>query len=174
MAAVGRQEENESVDQNIYDNNAKEINPQMVRDALKVIIDSNFNLVDDLLSEVRYDETRTLAQALPTVLWGSTGSFDVAQGDSEIPGGDGIVSSASIQRLSTSNSELTISLSENISGRKLSVQIFTDDQNMNANNDICSPTIRVVSGTNIRVGLREVDGDVQNIRLEVLAFKIEQ
>jgi len=62
MAAVGRAGETSSVDSNIYDNSAKEITPEKVREALAVIIESNFNLVDDFLKNVNYDTGQTLAQ----------------------------------------------------------------------------------------------------------------
>jgi hypothetical protein len=62
MAAVGRAGETSSVGDNIYDNSAKEITPALVREALAVIIESNFNLVDDVLKNVNYDTGQTLAQ----------------------------------------------------------------------------------------------------------------
>lgn len=64
MAAVGRAGETDAVQDNIYDNSAKEITPEKVRAALAVIIESNFNLVDDLLKDVNYDAGQTLEQKL--------------------------------------------------------------------------------------------------------------
>jgi hypothetical protein len=62
MAAVGRTGETTSVNDNIYDNDAKEITPEKVRAALAVIIESNFNLVDDLLKNANYDTGVTLEE----------------------------------------------------------------------------------------------------------------
>jgi len=64
MAAVGRSGETTAVNNNIYDNTAKEITPEKVRAALAVIIESNFNLVDDLLKNANYDTGQTLQQKL--------------------------------------------------------------------------------------------------------------
>jgi len=64
MAAVGRSGETDAVQDNIYDNTAKEITPEKVREALAVIIESNFNLVDDLLKDAKYDTGETLEQKL--------------------------------------------------------------------------------------------------------------
>ena len=64
MAAVGRSGETTAVNNNIYDNSAKEITPEKVRAALAVIIESNFNLVDDLLKDANYDTGQTLQQKL--------------------------------------------------------------------------------------------------------------
>lgn len=64
MAAVGRSGETDKVNENIYDNTAKEITPEKVRAALAVIIESNFNLVDDLLKNVKYDTGITLETKL--------------------------------------------------------------------------------------------------------------
>lgn len=62
MAAVGRAGETDAVQDNIYDNTSKEITPEKVRAALAVIIESNFNLVDDLLKDAKYDTGQTLEQ----------------------------------------------------------------------------------------------------------------
>lgn len=64
MAAVGRAGETTAVQNNIYNNTAKEITPEKVREALAVIIESNFNLVDDLLKNAKYDTGQTLSQKL--------------------------------------------------------------------------------------------------------------
>lgn len=64
MAAIGRNGETTTVNNNIYDNNAKEVDPEKVRAALAVIIESNFNLVDDLLKDMDYDTGQTLQQKL--------------------------------------------------------------------------------------------------------------
>ena len=171
MAAVGRADETIIVNDNIYDNNAKEINPAMVRAVLASLIESNFNLVDDVLKNLNYDTGVTLSQYVSRPLWGSTGDFDVGSSGGSITGNSGIVSSATHSVLSGSDSQITINFSENISDRKLSLNIFTSMSTINTQNDVCAPVIRIVSGTQIIVGLREVSTSTQNIRLEILAFK---
>lgn len=86
MAAVGRAGETDAVQDNIYDNSAKEITPEKVRAALAVIIESNFNLVDDLLKDANYDTGQTLQQKLdsnPGVLLNSESSVIPVQSATE-------------------------------------------------------------------------------------------
>lgn len=62
MAKVSRAQERTIADQEIYENNAKEVTPAMVKIALDAIIDSNFNLVDDELQGQLYAGTQTLSE----------------------------------------------------------------------------------------------------------------
>lgn len=64
MAKVSRSQERTIADQQIYDNNAKEVTPEMVKLALDALIDSNYNLVDDRLQDQLYAGSQTLAQKL--------------------------------------------------------------------------------------------------------------
>lgn len=175
MAAVGRTDETQIVNDNIYDNNAKEITPEMVRTVMATLIESHFNLVDDFLQNLNYSSGVTLQEKFEESsdpLWGETGSFDVVGTVGAISGGSGIVSSASQSASGSADSEVTINLSQSISDRKIIVTIHTNNPDMSSQNDICAPVVRVASSTQIRVGLREVASEVQSIRLEILAFKI--
>ena len=171
MAAVGRTDETQIVNDNVYDNNAKEIDPAMVRAVLQSLIESNFNIVDDVLKNMNYDTGVTLANFLAKPLWGATGDFDISGFSGSISGSSGIVSSATASVLSSSDSEITINFSEDISDRKISVNIFTSSSLTIRQNDVCAPVIRIVNGTTIKVGLREVSVETQSIRLEIIAFK---
>lgn len=62
MAKVSRSQERTIAGQQIYENNAKEVTPEMVKLVLDALIDSNFNLVDDRLHNQLYQGTQTLAQ----------------------------------------------------------------------------------------------------------------
>lgn len=73
MAKGTRAQERTIADQQIYDNNAKEIDPAMVKLALDSIIDSNFNLLDDELQALKYAGTQTLAQKFASIP--STGGY---------------------------------------------------------------------------------------------------
>lgn len=64
MAQVGRSGITSIINNNIYDNNAKEIDPEKVRAVLNQIRDSYFNLVDDLLKNVEYDTGVTLEETI--------------------------------------------------------------------------------------------------------------
>lgn len=62
MAAVGRAQETTTVANNVYDNNAKEVDPEKVRAAFATVIESNFNLIDDELKDLDYEAGVTLEQ----------------------------------------------------------------------------------------------------------------
>lgn len=174
MAAVGRADETQIVNDNIYDNNAKEIDPAMVRAVLISLIESNFNLVDDLLKDLNYDTGVTLESYVARALVGSTGYFDVGGGTTgSISGSTGIVSSASKVNTSSSDSIVTVNFSQDISDRYLTIALITNNTAENEENDICYPVYRRVNSTQIRVGLREVTGVFQSIRMEILAFKAD-
>lgn len=64
MAEEGRGSLTSKMNSNIYDNNAKEIDPQKVRNILGALIESNFNLVDDFLQSVNYSPGVTLEQQI--------------------------------------------------------------------------------------------------------------
>lgn len=68
MAAIGRAAETVVVEENIYDNTAKEITPEKARTALAPIIESNFNLVDDKLKDANYDTGVLLSEKFTSVL----------------------------------------------------------------------------------------------------------
>jgi len=178
MAKVSRSQERTIADQQIYDNNAKEVTPEMVKLVLDALIDSNYNLVDDTLKSLKYDSSQTLEQKFNDVsdvlpLWGATGAFDVVGntgGTIPISGSQGIVSSASHTRVNNNNAYITINFNKSIASRKITVGVFTNSTNTDGNNDILTPVTRVVSSTQITVALREDSSDVQQVRLEVMAF----
>lgn len=71
MAAVGRGSETSIMNSNIYDNNAKEIDPAKVRAVIATLIESNFNLVDDYLQSINYAPGITLSQQFESSASGS-------------------------------------------------------------------------------------------------------
>ncbi len=156
MAAEGRGPLTLKMNNNVYDNNAKEIDPQKVRTILAALIESNFNMVDDVF---------------PIPLWGATGSFDIGANTGAISSNQGIVSSATNTKLSNNDCVVTIELGQSISGRKITVGVFTTSSSANQQNDIGTPVIRVVDNNTITVALREVAQVTQSLRLEILAFK---
>lgn len=64
MAAQGRSGETSTMNSNIYNNDAKEIDPQKVRTVITTLIESNFNLVDDILKDLNYSPGVTLEQQI--------------------------------------------------------------------------------------------------------------
>lgn len=179
MAQKDRNNITQAVNQNVYDNTNKEILASMLRDVFNDYRDSFFNLIDDHLKNMLYEEGQTLEQVINASanvppLWGSTDWFDVGtpDGDIENYSPKGIVSSMSYERTGNHDSQITINFSKSILNRKLAVNVFFNGSNYNDNNDVCVPVIRVVSSTQIKVALREVSSNNQKIRLEILAFTV--
>lgn len=81
MAATGRSGETTIMTNNIYDNNAKEIDPAMVRAVITSLIESNFNLVDDVLKDLNYSSGVTLEtkinQSSEILLFSKSGNIPV-------------------------------------------------------------------------------------------------
>lgn len=169
MAAVGRTGETSSVSSNIYDNTNKEITPAKVRDALAVLIESNFNLVDDELKNLKYDATRTLSQMFtegPKV--GTVKTINV--GENEALTVTGIISSATTIAHNGTDMNINIMLSESITGKVVIPTLIYTSGDYNSNNDICTPVLYVVSSTNIRIGLRKVAAVGTNLTLQIIVL----
>lgn len=173
MAATNRTGELSEMNNNIYDNNAKEIDPAMVRAVITSLIESNFNLIDDILKDLNYDTGVTLQEVISPPLWGATGYFNVGTTSGSLTGNEGIVSSVTASAISNGDgTQLTVTLNESIADRRLLLQVYTNSTNTDANNDIGTPVYRVVTNTNIVIGLAEFSGETQSIRIEIFAFKI--
>lgn len=176
------------INNNIFDNNNKEILAAMVREVLVDFKDSYFNLLDDTLENQQYNNTTTLAQMFAASAnippkWGSTGFFNITNSETsfDIPaysGGSGIVSGATYHRIGSSTSKdgrVEIDLNLTDSNRKFMVQIHTQDYTdatMNNSNDICSPIIFLETANKLHIGLKELDSNHQDLRIEVFAFTV--
>jgi len=178
MSQKSRNEVTSVFNTNIYNNKNNEIDYLNVLTVLNEIRDSFFNLKDDLLKDLKYNQNQTLEQYINSLIgavpfWGTTGYFDVGSntGDIQDAGIDaGIVTDIVFNRISDKDSEVIINLSENIADRKLAVNLFTD-ASINNNNDLCAPIIKRNNSKQISVGLREVTRTTQKVRIEILAYK---
>lgn len=179
MAKVSRSKEREIADQQIYDNNAKEITPEMVKLVLDAIIDSNYNLVDDELYNLIYQGSQTLEQkinegsgSLP--LWGATGNFDVGSSTSvgNIPGSQGLIGTVTGTREGTHETSLAVTLTQSIAGRKITANVFTSSSNI-YNQTGVTLVVKVVDSTNLVLGLRQTLDEAQSVRVEIMAFNIQ-
>ncbi len=180
MAQKTRNSLESTVNSKIYDNANKEIIARYVREVLRDYRDSNFNLKDDKLKNVIYEDNMTLEQKLANTanvppLWGATQYFDVGSQNGNMNGNnEGIITSTSFNHLTSHDSVITIGFDQSISKKKLIVNLVTNDNDLNAQNDICAPIIKYqYSSTQIKVALREVSGGQQSIRIEIMAFSIK-
>lgn len=178
MAKVSRSQQRTIADQQIYDNNAKEITPEMVKLVLDAIIDSNYNLVDDELYNQTYQGGQTLEQKLESSgslpLWGSTGNFDVGSSTSvgNIPGSQGLVGTVTGTREGAHETSLAVTLTQSIAGRKITANVFTSSSNI-YNQTGVTLVVKVVDNTNLVLGLRQTLDEVQSVRVEIMAFNIQ-
>ena len=174
MSPKSRVELNQLVEQNIYDNNNKEILAEMLREVLLEYITSNFNLIDDELKEVKYNSTQTLEQYLDTVI-GAVPVYGVVEGvnvgaSSGSLTTSGIISSASYTGGGGNSSLITINFSESIANKILIPVLTTTSLDYNAQNTLLVPVIRVEGSQTITITIREFyDGD-QNVNIKIIVM----
>jgi hypothetical protein len=181
MSQKNRNDLVSAVSTNLHNNSNKEITAASLRDVINDLIESKFNVIDDELKSMKYNSTQSLEQHLSSVvgsvpLWGSTDFFDPSSstGSIESYSDSGIVSSMAYQNPSNERSEITVNFSESIADRKLSISIYTElgKENAAGESNYTSPVISRFHSKQIKIGLRELGGYVGKIRLEILAFKI--
>ena len=169
MAAQGRSGETSTMNENIYDNNAKEIDPAKVRAVITALIESNFNLVDDFLKDLNYSAGVTLENAISAPpLVGTVTGINVGENDSY--GVTGIISSTNVLDSNGVDSNIEINLSQSIAGKIIIPTLYYTSGNYNSNNDICMPVLRVISSTKITVGLRKMASVGTSITLQLAFF----
>lgn len=187
MAQLTREETQTNVNENIYVNANKEVTAQMINAVFQNFKDSFFNLLSDQLQNLKYDDNSTLSEVLAASsnippLWGSTGYFNITGSPSDPDISDhsepGIVQSATRVGMGGPDMQVVITLNNqpsfNLAQRKFMVQIHTSDYTngtMNASNDVVAPVL-YFSGDKLYVGMREVSGGDQNIRLEIFAYTV--
>ena len=154
-----------------------EIEASDQREFNEKLIDSLFNLLTDKLSGLRYNDTLNLAQYLATLttgapLWGSTDWFNPnsSNGNIQSYNDNGIVSNITYEPGSSQRNNIIINFNQNISSRKLSLNLFTDNSNPSAYANISELTITPTGLTQIKVGMRETSGGSEKLRIEILAF----
>ena len=177
MSQKNRNDLNSALGSNVYSNSNKEITATMLKSIINDIIDSKFNIVEDELENVKYNDTQTLEEYLNSIvggipLWGSTDYFDPSSdnGSIESYSENGIVSDIVYLRPSNERTEITINLSQSTSNRKIVISIHTEQSNVSGESNYTTPVIKRVSSTQVKIGLREIGGTVGKIRLEILAF----
>jgi hypothetical protein len=163
------------IDNNVYDNNNKEILASMLRTVFESIVISDFNKDDDELQNLKYNATQTLAQffaTLPNIKKCTIGSFDVGvSGTQTLDVSGDIILSATLTSMGGSDTKIVVDFSEDISAKKF---IFTysitgiGDTALNAANDILPPVYRIDTPTRISLGIREVSNNTQNVYLNIL------
>lgn len=163
------------IQDNVPDNESKLITAEMMRDVLNALVNNGYILDSDLLKDVDYNTGQTLEQRLQAVegavpLWGLTGAFDVGGPSGSLGSNEGIITSVTLTQLTSRDTQATILFNQSISGKRVVVNVLTDSGDMNANNDVGAPVVRVQSN-GIIVGLLDITGSNQSVRLQVLVFQ---
>ena len=175
MAQKDRNNITQAVNQNIYDNANKEILAAMVRDVLADYRDSFFNLKDDKLKDTKYEGNTTLEQHLANIVgrlpvFGTVEGIDVGSNQPDLTI-TGIIKAASAIK-SGKDSLIMIEFHKSMSNRGLIpvLKMQMNEPQWNAQNDVCTPVIKRISGYTIHVALREVSSQTQNLTLEIIAL----
>lgn len=174
MAQKRRTGIDQIIQANIYDNTQKEILAAMVREVFADFRDSYFNLLDDKLQNLKYNDAQTLSEYLATVAGAVPKSGQVLNIDIGDPlksfTVDGIISSASSIERTSDGTLIEINFSESIAGKKIIPVLATKSLNWLDQNDLAAPFYRYISSTRINVGLRQFDDPDQSIDLQIIVI----
>jgi len=175
MAQKTRNQLTQLTNSNIYDNGNKEILAQMLRLVVQDHRDSNFNLLDDLLKNFRYNATQSLEQYIDSVLgrvpiYGTVSGIDVGASTQTLAVDGIVIISASIIQNDGADTLYKIDFSESIANRRLVPVLQFNDNNWNIHNDVVTPVIRRISSQTINVAMREVSNNAQDLTLEIIAI----
>ena len=158
-----RQEIQQSIDSNVYDNVNKEIQAQMVREVFELFKDSYFNLEEDELANLQYNAQQTLQQRLngiPVIKTTKIGAFGFGSTGSVDIDGDDLFLSASIEQITAQDCVITVNTSESILGKKKWVSLETDapgNNGLNSHNDTTFPVIFESETNQLKISFREIN-----------------
>ena len=166
-----------SINSNIYDNGNKEIFAAMVREVLDDVKDSYFNLLDDQLANMKFNNEKTLQQYLNEIAGSKPETGALVGIDGNAASGtyittSGIISSAS--QITTSGGEdilYEINFAKSIGTRQLiPVLEYGSGVNWNNQNDFTTPVIRRISPKRINLAIREISRAVQNFDIRIIVI----
>ena len=170
-----------SINSNIYDNGNKEIFAAMVREVLDDVKDSYFNLLDDQLANMKFNNEKTLQQYLNEIAGSKpeTGAVLDVDGNAGATENnpiefrtDGIISSA-YEILTSGGQDILyeINFAKSIGTRQLiPVLEYGNGVNWNKQNDFTTPVIRRISTTRINLAIREISRAVQNFDIRIIVI----
>lgn len=175
MAQESRTGLDQSIAQNIYDNTQKEIRASMVRDVLNDFRDSFFNLIDDRLANVKFNEQTTLQQYLDQIAGsvpksGRVLNINIGSPNPQITVDNGIILEASILERTDNTYNIEIKFKESIEGKRIIPVLHTRSLNFNDQVDVTAPVIRFVSNQRIMVGISQTRSDAQSLDLEIITI----
>lgn len=163
------------IDNNIYDNNAKEILASMVRTVLEEMMNSDFNKTDDQLQLLKYNSTLTLAQKFaetPQIIKTTLNIVDVR--GASAPTFDAPIISAVMTNLGSMAGKVVVTFTGINVFEKFFVltplSLGVGDETLNLNTNTCGLNYRRDTSSTITISLRELSSTVQNMAIEILIF----
>lgn len=174
MAAVGRADETIVVNDNVYDNNAKKITPEMVRAVIAVLIESNFNLVDDFLKPLNYETGVTLEEKFAENIFLASGTINIGNATSQSVGSTftvtGDFASATVDNVSVGNDTLiTVNFTSALSTNNYMPIIITQSNSVDYNNDndLIVTNFKSQTTTSFQVSIRKIAAVTTNVKLYI-------
>jgi hypothetical protein len=148
--------------------------PDLTQFALQnQLFSGNYNDLSNLPDLAQYLDTAQitdLIESTPTFLKASTDWFDPSSPNGSFTnytGDKGILSSVSYS-VQSERTELTLNFSQSISGKSPITVFYTDQTNVAQEADYTKPVFRIVNSTQLVLGIREIDGAVGKIRIELI------
>jgi len=120
-----------------------------------------------LLSKEQWDILNSIgASPVKNIGWFS--GLDVGDTIGALPV-SGNLTAATAAKPSTGNSIVTVTLQNAMANLNYYVRAFIQGEtaSVNQSNDVGAPVFKVVSTTQFQLGLREIDGDVQNLKVHI-------
>ncbi|MFC5046305.1 hypothetical protein ACFSTE_13290 [Aquimarina hainanensis] len=155
-------------------NKSKQIKAKNHRKALNDFSDSVFNLKDDKLENIKYNDTNTLAQYLQNIISnvvkkGKAIDIDAGGDKGTTYSVEGVVLKAEITENVGADCILEITFNQNISEKTLIPVLYAHpDELWNNNNDVIM-TLQKNSATKINLLLREVSNNsIQKMTVEFI------
>lgn len=176
MAAVGRANEIIAVEANVYDNTGKEITPEMVRTVLGVLIESNFNLVDDIMKGLKYDLGITLEEKLLQMGALASGTINIGNATSQSVGATFPVTgfaSATVAAVTSGSDQLidvVFSSQLNTSNYMPVVAVRSNMPNHESDNDLVVNTFKAPTINGFQISIRKLVAVTTNVQLYVKIY----
>ena len=176
MAAVGRADEIIAVEANVYDNTGKEITPEMVRTVLGVLIESNFNLVDDIMKGLKYDLGITLEQKFNQAGALASGTINIGNATSQSIGTNFSVTgfaSATVAAVTSGADQLinvVFSTQLNTNNYMPVVAVRSNSPNHEVDNDLVVHTFKAPTINGFQISIRKLAAVTTNVQFYVKIY----
>lgn len=174
--SLTRNEIQQIIEDNSYDNLNKEILASMLRTIFEALKDNNYNLQEDELQGLKYNSTQTLSTffaTLPSIKKYRIGKFSLGvNGSIPVTVGSDDIQSATLRNIGSDDAiiDLNFNVGNNILNKQFFFGLETDslgDTGLNAHNNLCMPVYRIQTTNQLQIGLREVSNSGGDFYLNI-------